>query len=579
MQNHQAILRLRYVRCILVYDINAEADSIGLNSKGAGLRSFFLIGNPTNFNGCLQSDSLLPQIELALDTQAILESSGFWLPLAQFIPQLPSLSDLHFLLPTQFPKLLLDQIHKIRPDCRLHIDRFFLLNLVTPSTDSYEFLLASSPCLFSLKTIHEGDDNPNIDIASSCYHEDALACMTSGLAPNLKKVSLVYPVPGTSPVYYTPPPWKGFGQRVRENPKKSLGNLRFLRFKHWWRITEDRMDYWNVHTDFKKLQSLEFDAYLTSDVLRHLATKFQLPCLETLVLSKLRKERDDSDDHAEAANKLLRSLPPLLSLTLDGWYPEISMDALATFHGSRLLELKLLNYPGEDLTQNDLEALGRHCLYLREFTLSLRRSQGHSTEGNLYKALGALPRLQSISLDLHIAKTFSPMDNDEDADGNLFNPSFDDEFDRGIPSELLGDGPDSSEACNGAMRERLINGAFDGILARSIFEIISSGKPQISLPLEELNVKITDAGNFGMVSCPTHFLSVLFHLCRPWRITRGIRDDCRHEIQVEVTEPVPSQLQPPPKALAGYLKAIWRRVWPEKVSEDWRFDWHSFPIS
>jgi hypothetical protein len=171
------------------------------------------------------------------------------------------------------------------------------------------------------------------------------------------------------------------------------------------------------------------------------------------------------------------------------------------------------------------------------------------------------------------------MDNDEDADGNLFNPSFDDEFDRGIPSELLGDGPDSSEACNGAMRERLINGAFDGILARSIFEIISSGKPQISLPLEELNVKITDAGDFGMVSCPTHFLSVLFHLCRPWRITRGIRDDCRHEIQVEVTEPVPSQLQPPPKALAGYLKAIWRRVWPEKVSEDWRFDWHSFPIS
>lgn len=58
MQNHQAILRLRYVRCILVYDINAEADSIGLNSKGAGLRSLFLIGNPTNFNGCLQSDSL-----------------------------------------------------------------------------------------------------------------------------------------------------------------------------------------------------------------------------------------------------------------------------------------------------------------------------------------------------------------------------------------------------------------------------------------------------------------------------------------------------------------------------------------
>ncbi|KAJ5364251.1 uncharacterized protein N7496_009964 [Penicillium cataractarum] len=222
-----------------------------------------------------------------------------------------------------------------------------------------------------------------------------------------------------------------------------------------------------------------------------------------------------------------------MSLTLDGWYPEISIDALAIHHDSRLSEFKWLNYPGEDLTKNDLEALGDRCISLRDFTLTIRRSQGDLTEANLYKTLGSLPRLQSISPNLQVSKRYSPTDNDEDDNGNLFNALIDDEFDRIIPSEVLGDGPDSSEACNGAMHEQLINCALDKILAKSIFDTISSEKPQVSLPLEELALKITNVGHFGMVDCPAHFLYVLFHLCRPWRDTRNIRDDCRHEIRIE----------------------------------------------
>ena len=69
------------------------------------------------------------------------------------------------------------------------------------------------------------------------------------------------------------------------------------------------------------------------------------------------------------------------------------------------------------------------------------------------------------------------MDNEEDDDGNLFNPILDDEFDRKIPFESLEPGPDSSEACNGAIRGQLINFAFDKVLARSVFDAISFGKP------------------------------------------------------------------------------------------------------
>ena len=45
------------------------------------------------------------------------------------------------------------------------------------------------------------------------------------------------------------------------------------------------------------------------------------------------------------------------------------------------------------------------------------------------------------------------------------------------------------------------------------------------------------------------------------------------------TEPIPSHFKPLPKVLKGYLEAIWRHVWSEKMPEDWQSDWHSFPIS
>lgn len=67
-------------------------------------------------------------------------------------------------------------------------------------------------------------------------------------------------------------------------------------------------------------------------------------------------------------------------------------------------------------------------------------------------------------------------------------------------------------------------------------------------------------------------------MCRPWRITRNIRDR-RHEIQAEQTAPMPGQLLSLPPTLEYWLEAIWRRVWPEKISEDWRSDWHSLPLA
>lgn len=575
-QAPQTLTRLKYVKCLVICENKSEARSRSSDSKDTGPPYIFLTRNPITSHGYLQSYGLSPEKKLDNHKQAALESNGFWLPLVHLIPQLPRLSDLLFSLQIQFPKCLLDQIHTIRPFCRLHIGYFFLRSLPKTDMDSYEFQLASSPCLYSLKTVHNGFVHSEANMPSSCYHENAVARMASGLAPNLNEITLVYPSPGAALMHYNPPLWSGSSQEDGEICTKAGGNLRFLRLEHFFHVTGDRMDYWCTQTDFTRLQALEFDANLSSDLLRHLAT-FQLPCLETLVLSGLRYEREDSENHAEAVNELLKRLPPLKSLTLEAWYPEISIEGLALHHGPRLSELKLLNYAGENLTKDDLEVLGHCCPFLRDITLSLVRSQGDSTEVGLYKALGSIPRLQSILLDLHVAKTYSPLDNQEDEEGNVFNASVEDEFDRQVPLESLTES--LTEACNGAMREQLINCAFDKTLAQSIFDAISSGKPQISLPLEELTVRITDPEDFRLWDYPMSLVCVLFHMCRPWRVTRNVRDDRRHEIQAEQTVPMPGQLLPLPPALEDWLEAIWRRVWPEKMSEDWKSDWHSLPLA
>lgn len=570
-QSSKGSTKLQYVKCLAIYKAQRLGADSSPDSKDTVLQPRFQSENASALDGCLQWPK-----ELEKDAKIPL-SNDAWLPLADLILQLPSLSDLIFLLPTEFPECLLDRIHRSRPECRLHIENLFLCNLVTASTDSCDFRLASSPCIFSIGATHICNHNPKEDKSTS-YHQDIVALMTSGLAPNLKEVTLVYHdfwfACLTTP---TLPQWKGFGENTRKDYEKSRGNLQCLRLKHAWRITEGMLDYWSAQTDFTKLQTLQLDAHLPTDTLSYLATEFHLPCLQKLVLGRLRREREDSDDHAEAVNKLLRCLSPLRSLTLDEWYPEISIDALAIVHGHCLLELKLLDYPGEDLTNDDLEALGRHCITLRDLTLSLRRSQGDLAEASLYKALGSLPNLQSITLNLHVAQRYDYWDNDEDEEGKLSNPAFHDEFDRQVPPELANARPISFEVCNGAMREQLINCAIDAKLARSIFDAISFGKPQISLPLQELNIKITGAGDFGNIHCSHHYLSVLSHLCRPWRITRSIR--CDRRIETQRTEPVPSLFKPPPSVLEGYLEAIWRRIWPQKMSEDWQSDWHSFPIS
>jgi hypothetical protein len=140
--------------------------------------------------------------------------------------------------------------------------------------------------------------------------------MGSSLAPNLKEVALHYGFTYDFRIRYVPPSWKGFSQEAGEISKKSCGNLRYLRFQNIQGLVEDRLDYWSLQTDSTKLQALEFATHLTSDSFRHPTTKFQLLCLEKLVLSNHGNGLEVPSDYAKAVNEFLRRLPPLKSVTL-----------------------------------------------------------------------------------------------------------------------------------------------------------------------------------------------------------------------------------------------------------------------
>jgi len=142
--------------------------------------------------------------------QVAYETNDAWRPLADLVQQLSSLSDLVFVCPRQFPICLLETIHQYQPECRLHVNNFYLRSLIAPSTDPYEFKLASSACLFSLSASYYDISNRE-RLDGTCYHREAVMRMASGLAPNLEEVTLILPLPGAALNESSLPTWWGEG--------------------------------------------------------------------------------------------------------------------------------------------------------------------------------------------------------------------------------------------------------------------------------------------------------------------------------------------------------------------------------
>lgn len=370
------------------------------------------------------------------------------------------------------------------------------------------------------------------------------------------------------------PPWNDFTQ-LPETPTRR-GSLRCLRLVNLGLIVREEIDCWQRSVDFEALQVLKLEGHLTAEVLQYLSTTADFCSLRTLTLTNLGSWRNHPSAAIFAAvvTDFLRKIPPLSALTLSDWYAKIRFASFVPYHGPRLRELKLLQYFGAELRAKDLAFIAGHCPMLEVIDLTIQRTQCDADEVKLCKTLGSLPHLKSLTLHLDVAHHNFTVDDQ----GELVQrpPPPWDGSDRYNP---VGAHEDGGGSCTeGEIRLRLINCAIDAPLARSIFTTISSGKPEQSVPLEGLTLRITGKYWFGRgIVCPDQVRAVIGYMSLPWHISRIIRNDRRDELSV-MQDPCPDSLVVPVRR-KPYLQRILRRVWPEKIAEDWQCDWRGIPLA
>jgi hypothetical protein len=113
-----------------------------------------------------------------------------WLPFAQFLGQLPGLTDLVYACINQIPACVLDALHQHLPRSRLHVRTFSLRSLYQErdqldDIDPDEYLLATSSCLYSIRA----KCKPYDTWRRFSFNLEAVERMVvSGCAPRLRRV-------------------------------------------------------------------------------------------------------------------------------------------------------------------------------------------------------------------------------------------------------------------------------------------------------------------------------------------------------------------------------------------------------
>lgn len=366
---------------------------------------------------------------LEVDGELTYPPDDAWQPLATLIERLPSLADLVFLSRNQFPQCMLEALHRHHPTCRLHIHNFLLRSLNDPFPGTYEFQLVTSPCLLSIKTGH----NRKLSASYAKLSRDAVMHMVSRLAPNLREVTLTLPIRFVAPGNMPLPPWGGFGldkePTTTETPQR--GALRHLQIQYPGSLGREDLEAWAEHTDLSVLEILKLGTTSRASLFDYLATEVDFSCLKDLVISGTHIHRSYS-----AVQRLLRKLRPLSSLTIEDWHEDFVIEDILEPHGPSLIELSLENKivgPIEPVKQFDLSNIAQSCSSLRYLALALNRTQGNLNEVNLYRTLGSMPQLESVSLSLELWVPWDISAEWDDELNQMVDPSFDDEFDRQIP--------------------------------------------------------------------------------------------------------------------------------------------------
>jgi hypothetical protein len=494
------------------------------------------------------------------DEPVIVKSSDedmAWAPVVNLLQAVPHPRDLIYDCHSQFPPSLLEVLHQQHPRCRLHHLTFRFRTLLWGTPYPYEMELATSPSLYRINVVcawrdSDGDDDFNLEAAMD---------LASGLAPNLREVSIVEIWPIGC--------WR-YDDSVGTNTKKN----------------------WRRNTDLTRLQHLTIGRFhetnlgISGDEMEWIIQNRSFPRLKTLSVALTRDDYFvDKPHYVENAISFFQAFRPLEELSVYGPIDAQIMEAIISRHGQTLRKLTIhsdeewfsdvngrtAQNPPMQFTKNHLSQIAVLCPLLEELSIPVKRNESRASEVELYRCFGKMKSLRYLFLILDCSNWMIWPGNNQEHNRDPRVSEEDQEI-------VISYGSGTTPITRGEVKKTLINCAVDESLARSIWKTISQNKE--GRQLERL--KLWPTGTLSYPRKP-HFFDVLVkEISRSWLLERNPRDDQVDLIVKELGKlsrehhQVQRHLS---RDFEGSTEKLFRSIWPCKAgSKDWRDDWSSFPL-
>lgn len=440
-----------------------------------------------------------------------------WTPVVALLQRCPALSDLIYELEHQLPPCVLDAVHQFHPHCRLHLRTFCVRSLMGLEPDKHELAPASSPCLHSIWFSYmEPDQDDKYALRSQRVVQQVL----TELAPNVEVVrfSRMKHGPRREPEW---PPRLPIG-RNSSNPSKKVRRLD-ITSRDTPKLTGRELASWHKHVDFSLLHALT----LGSPLERHAQLRligYNLSSLKVLTFFP---------GSSYLGRLFITSLPPLKWLCIKGPWNIHDMKVVYQAHGASLRRLMFFptKQPAIDITVLLLEEMRDQCPLLEELHIAMLRDQGSPAEVAIYKMLATFPVLRR--LDLYFS---SKSYRSERHRGRMEHY---DSFDQQHSGRY------------GVLRRALISHAIDENFARNVFYLVSPLDRVRGL--DELKVIGLPIETTGRRRIHQRSGEVLYHICRSWKVLRGVRDDRPGEVEIEEMSSDGRPRRPAPKNLDPFL--------------------------
>ncbi|KFY25623.1 hypothetical protein V491_01660 [Pseudogymnoascus sp. VKM F-3775] len=268
----------------------------------------------------------------------------------------------------------------------------------------------------------------------------------------------------------------------------------------------------------------------------------------------------------DALIQLLEHLNPLDILDLTGFIGNETLEPALLRHGETLRKLRVIPYraygtlrPMVEFSEAVIQRLVELCPNLEQVEFPINRTHSDGRETGIYRALGRLSRLKDVSLKLEFS--VGTIKRDEEDDEEIQDDEEEEEL------IFMGSAGDNLPLAD--IQDGFNNGAMDSSLARSIFNLISSGGS-----LRHLRLQIERT--MGPGSDDRDLKYMLAWIGRNWVCEQDDRGkvsvrELGKKKRVVIEEELPYLEE------SHYLTA-WNNTWPQKSSKWWE-NWKSLPLS